>query len=181
MKFVEPIRNKNDLKKIKKALKRSNQRDYILFLFGINTGLRVSDILALDIKDVKSKDCVVLRERKTKKIKQILLNSKLKKAIQKFVGDECDETKPLFTTKFGNRMDRIQAYRIIKKVCKEVNPSLNVGTHTMRKTFAYHHYKRFKDIAILQKILNHSSPTITLKYIGIEQDEINRFYKKFSL
>lgn len=108
MKFVEPIRSKNDLRKIKKALKRSNQRDYILFLFGINTGLRVSDILALDIKDVKSKDCVVLRERKTKKIKQILLNSKLKKAIQKFVGDERDETKPLFTTKFGNRMDRIQ-------------------------------------------------------------------------
>ncbi len=51
----------------------------------------------------------------------------------------------------------------------------------MRKTFAYHHYKQFKNIAILQKILNHSSPTITLKYIGIEQDEINRFYKKFAL
>lgn len=80
MKFVEPIRNKNDLKKIKKALKRSNQRDYILFLFGINTGLRVSDILALDIKDVKSKDCVVLRERKTKKNKTNSLKQQTQKS-----------------------------------------------------------------------------------------------------
>ena len=78
-------------------------------------------------------------------------------------------------------MDRIQAYRVIKKACNKINPHLNVGTHTMRKTFAYHHYKRFKDIAILQKIFNHSSPTTTLRYIGIEQDEINHFYKKFSL
>ena len=180
MRFVEPIKNKNDLKKIKKALKGSNQRDYLLFLFGINTGLRVSDILALDIKDVKGKDFIILRERKTRKIKQIFLNRKLKKVVRKFVSD-CDESKPLFSTKFGNRLDRIQVYRIIKKVCQQVNPSLNVGTHTMRKTFAYHHYKQFKDIAILQKILNHSSPAITLKYIGIEQDEINHFYKKFSL
>ena len=180
MQFVEPIKSKNDLKKIKKALKTSNRRDYLLFLFGINTGLRVSDILALDIKDVKGRVFVVLKEKKTRKIKQIFLNRKLKKAIRKFVSD-CDESKPLFLTKFGNRMDRIQAYRIIKNACKQINPYINVGTHTMRKTFAYHHYKRFKNIAILQKILNHSSPTITLKYIGIEQDEINRFYKKFSL
>lgn len=180
MQFVEPIKSKNDLKKIKKALKTSNRRDYLLFLFGINTGLRVSDILALDIKDVKGRDFVILKEKKTRKIKQIFLNRKLKKAIRKFVSD-CDESSPLFLTKFGNRMDRIQAYRIIKNAYKQINPQINVGTHTMRKTFAYHHYKRFKNIAILQKILNHSSPTITLKYIGIEQDEINQFYKKFSL
>ena len=181
MRFVEPIKNKNDLKKIKKALKSNSQRDYLLFLFGINTGLRVSDILALDIKDVKEKDFVVLREKKTRKIKQIFLNYRLKKRIKKFVENEHNESKPLFSTTFNNRLDRIQAYRTIKKTCKKVNPSINVGTHTMRKTFAYHHYKQFKNIAILQKILNHSSPTITLKYIGIEQDELNHFYKKFSL
>lgn len=181
MRFVEPIKSKNDLKKIKKVLKCRSQRDYLLFLFGINTGLRVSDILALNIKDVKGKDFIVLREKKTKKIKQIFLNCKLKKAIGKFIKNKCDESKPLFTTIFDNRMDRIQAYRVIKKACEKINPHLNVGTHTMRKTFAYHHYKRFKDVAILQKIFNHSSPMTTLKYIGIEQDEINHFYKKFSL
>ena len=53
------------------------------------------------------------------------------------------------------------------------------GTHTMRKTFGYHHYKKFKDVAMLQKIFNHSSPEITLRYIGIEQDEIDESYTNF--
>ena len=56
-----------------------------------------------------------------------------------------------------------------------------VGTHTMRKTFGYHHYKKFKDIAILQKIFNHSSPQVTLRYIGIEQDQIDESYTNFIL
>ena len=73
-----------------------------------------------------------------------------------------------------------QAYRIIKKCANNVAIS-EVGTHTMRKTFGYFHYKQFHDVAMLQKIFNHSSPSITLKYIGIEQDEIDQSYYNFSL
>ena len=58
---------------------------------------------------------------------------------------------------------------------------MNVGTHTMRKTFGYHHYQQFKDVAILQYILNHSSPSITLRYIGIEQDNIEATLQEFEL
>ena len=56
-----------------------------------------------------------------------------------------------------------------------------MGTHTLRKTFGYHYYKKFKDIAMLQKIFNHSNPAITLNYIGIEQDKIDESYKNFIL
>ena len=55
------------------------------------------------------------------------------------------------------------------------------GTHTMRKTFGYHHYKKFKDIAMLQKIFNHCSPEVTLRYIGIEQEQIEESYTQFVL
>lgn len=51
----------------------------------------------------------------------------------------------------------------------------------MRKSFGYHHYKKFKDVAMLQKIFNHSSPQITLRYIGIEKDEIDESYSQFVL
>ena len=64
---------------------------------------------------------------------------------------------------------------------KNVGLNINVGTHTMRKTFGYHHYQKFKDVAILQKIFNHSSPQVTLRYIGIEQDQIDESYTNFVL
>ncbi len=64
---------------------------------------------------------------------------------------------------------------------KNVGLNINVGTHTMRKTFGYHHYKQFNDVALLQKILNHSSPSITLRYISIYQEEIDSSYNSFEL
>ena len=51
----------------------------------------------------------------------------------------------------------------------------------MRKNIWYHHYKQFKDVAILQEIFNHSAPSITKRYIGIRQDEINETLNNFSL
>ena len=58
---------------------------------------------------------------------------------------------------------------------------VNVGTHTMRKTFGYHHYKQFNDVALLQKIFNHSSPSITMRYVGIAQEELDYSYLNFEL
>lgn len=76
-------------------------------------------------------------------------------------------------------MDKID--RIIRKSCKLAGLPEKVGTHTMRKTFGYHHYQKFKDVAILQKIFNHSTPQVTLRYIGIEQDQIDESYTNFVL
>lgn len=85
----------------------------------------------------------------------------------------------MFETKFGNRLARVAAYYIIRTACEEAGLEDKFGTHTMRKTFGYHHYKKFKDVAMSQKIFNHSSPEITLRYIGIEQDEIDEIYANF--
>ncbi len=179
MNFVEPVRSVKDLEKIKNLLKLK-KRDYLLFCLGINTGLRISDILNLNVADVLNRDYITIIEKKTKKRKKIALNETLQKLIKEFLSSK-QKNGALFKTRFNNRLDRVQAYRIIKKACNKINKDLVVGTHTLRKTFAYHHYKQFKDIALLQKILNHSSPAITLRYIGIEQEEIDFSYLAFKL
>lgn len=176
---VEPIRNLHDLKKIEKLLS-SNTRDLMLFTLGTNSGLRISDILALDVGDVKNKTYIQLTEKKTKKIKKFPINSKLKSMLKEFTKNRIND-EPLFTTKFKNRLSRVTAYYTIRNACQKAKPDEKFGTHTMRKTFGYHHYKKYKDIAMLQKIFNHSNPVITLKYIGIEQEEIYNSYLNFIL
>ena len=180
MNTVEPIKDLKLLKKIELYLEQQNLRDLLLFVMGTNTGLRVSDILALDVDDVKEKDFVVINEKKTGKYKKFPLNSKIKSLVKKFTLNK-EQGEPLFTTIYNNRMDRIHAYRIIKNACGKNGIKNYIGTHTLRKTFGYHHYSRFKDIALLQKIMNHSSPLITLRYIGIEQEEIDNSYLSFVL
>ena len=73
MNIVEPLRNKDDISKIEDFLFKTNKRNMLIFVFGINTGLRVSDILALNICDVKDKQNVIIREKKTGKYKKFPL------------------------------------------------------------------------------------------------------------
>lgn len=180
MTTVEPIRNVEHLRILEEYFMQKSQRDLLLFNIGINCGLRISDIVALNIGDVKNKTHIQIIEKKTHKFKKIPINSKLKPMFEEFTEGK-DEDEPLFRTIFKNRMDRFGAYYILKAACKAVNLQEKIGTHTMRKTFGYHHYKKFKDVVILQKIFNHSSPSITLRYIGIEQDEIDESYTNFIL
>ena len=179
MTTVEPIRNLSDLKKVEFLLEK-NKRNLLLFTLGINSGLRISDILALDVQDVKDKKFIQITEKKTGKFKKIPINSKLRPMIFEFTKHKSPNS-PLIETVFKNRLDRFAAYEIIKTACKKAGIEGKIGTHTLRKTFGYHHYKKFKDVAILQKIFNHSSPSITLRYIGIEQDEIFESYENFIL
>lgn len=180
MNIVEPIRNKSDLKKIEKALAKQNLRDLLFFVMGTNSGLRISDILNLNVEDVKDKTHITIIEKKTKKYKKFPINEKLKSLIKEYTFNRANN-EPLFKTVYDNRLDRHQAYRIINDVCNDIGIDYKVGTHSLRKTFGYHHYIKFKDIAILQKILNHSSTSITLRYIGIEQDRIDESYMNFIL
>ena len=184
--LVEPIKNKKDIEAVEKFLELHSKRNRLIFAFGINTGLRVSDILGLNVEDVKDRNYVEIREKKTGKYKRFPLNSKLKKLIKDYlkerenlyaIGDEI----PLFVGKKHHRLHRSQVYRFLNEACEQLGIAANIGTHSMRKSFGYHFYKKFNDVALLQKILNHSSPAITLRYIGIEQDEIDNSYYNFEL
>ena len=176
---VEPIRNLEDLKKIEKILSK-NKRNLLFFTIGTNCGLRISDILALNVADVKDRHYIQIVEKKTGKFKKFPINAKLKPMLEDFTKNRKPK-EPLFVTKFKNRLERTAAYKIINKTCQEAGLEVSVGTHTLRKTFGYHHYKRFKDVVMLQKIFNHFSPEITLRYIGIEQAQIEESYNNFIL
>lgn len=178
--IVEPIRDKQKIKEVENFLENKNIRDKVLFCLGINSGLRVSDILSLNVGDVRGKSHIELCEKKTGKIKKFPINRKLENILKNFTSGKSDN-EPLFLSVRSCRLDRTQVYRILNDACAALGIDANIGTHTMRKTFGYHHYKQFKDIAMLQMIFNHSSPKITLRYIGIEQDEIDKSYKAFEL
>lgn len=186
MNSVEPIRDLEKLEEIKEELKKNGTRDYLMFLTGINSGMRVSDIVKLNVNDVRNsngtmKEHITIIEKKTKKLKKFPLCNNLLVEIEKYTRN-LEQGEYLFKSRKGKNqpITTTQAYRIIVNAGERVGIK-NIGTHTMRKTFGYHHYKKFKDIAILQEILNHSDPSITLRYIGINQDEINRAYKTFCL
>ena len=179
MNVVQPIKKLEDIQKIKKYLAKK-PRDALLFSFGINTGLRISDILSLDIGDVKGLDYIEIREKNTNKYKKFPINRFLKEEIDLFVEGLLSE-QPLFYTQKHCRLNRAQAYRILNKAAQAVGVKEMIGTHTLRKTFGYHHYKKYNDIVLLQKIFNHSLPSVTLRYIGIEQDTIDESYMNFYL
>lgn len=181
IKDVQPIRSLEKLNDLKWSLKKwCGDRDYILFLLGINTGLRVSDILVLKVKDLKGKKKIVVKEGKTEKPRTIQLTNiydELNTYIKTLEGTEW-----LFPSRKGDKpISRIQAYRTLNKAAGMVDIEDGIGTHTMRKTFGYWYYKQTKDVAKLQLILNHSHPEITLKYIGITEEEIENSLNDFVL
>lgn len=182
MKYVQPIRDKNKIEEIKAYLRESGTRDLLLFTMGINTGLRISDLLKLKINDVKGKSHVEIKEQKTGKIKRFPLLGNLQSMIEEYIRGKADSDY-LFKSRNGENkpISRVMAYMIINQACKKAHITDNVGTHTLRKTFGYHHYQTFHDIAILQYLLNHSSPSITLRYIGITQDNVENTLKQFEL
>ena len=178
--IAEPIKSKKDIQTVKQYLKEHNYRDYVIWVLGLNSGLRVSDIVGLNVSDVVDKTHITIIEKKTQKRKSFYINDKLKRVLKTFTkGRNLNE--PLFLGKQGKRLDRSQVYRFIKKACTACGLQLQVSTHTMRRSFGYHHYQQYKDAVILQKIFNHSSQRITLMYIGVDQDEIDLSYKNFEL
>ncbi|RBP59301.1 phage integrase family protein [Alkalibaculum bacchi] len=182
MNFVQPIRNPEKIEEMKIILIKNNYRDYFLFYFGINTGLRISDIIDLKVKDVLGRDHITLIEKKTKntkKTKRFLINNDLKFEIKKYT-QGMNDNDYLFPSQKGGHIKRVRAYEILTEAAEKVGIT-EIGTHTLRKTFGYHFYKQYKDIAMLQMIFGHSSASITLRYIGIEQDQIDGVLKDFSL
>ena len=181
MASVEPIRDKEKINTVKRILKQNGSRDYLLFLMGINSGLRISDILKLKVKDVKDKEYIELNEQKTNKYKKFPITNSFKYDLQEYIiGKMLDEC--LFPSqKGGKSITRVQAYRIISKACVKAGIKARIGTHTLRKTFGYHFYQENKDIALLQQIFNHSAPSITLRYVGINQDIIDSRLNAFCL
>lgn len=186
---VQPLRNKKDIERMKQTLRdRHSERDYIMFLIGVNTGLRVGDILNLKTEQILNLDnrrdkYLLIIEQKTKNNKS---RKPRKVEFKNIWNDVINYAKTvnsewLFPSRQGDKaISTTQAYRVLKKAA-ERNRIDSVGTHTMRKTFGYHMYKATRDVAMVQRILNHAKPEVTLRYIGITDDEVSEALQDFVL
>jgi integrase len=193
MEFVQPIRDKKQIEAMKRQLRGNDNglRDLCLFVLGINSGLRVSDLLRLTIGDVvdslgKVRDRITLREQKTGKTKNFPISTTAAKAIRDYLVNRpgVGAGEPLFLSrkrKGAGHLQRAQAYKIINDAARAVGITDQIGTHTLRKTFGYWAYKEGKDITLIQKLLNHSSPAVTLAYIGITQEQLDDVYLSLNL
>lgn len=170
MNTVQPIRDLDTIQDIADYLIVRNYRDYMIFMVGIYTGLRISDILKLRVRDIRGKNNIYIREKKTNKEKSFPINEELKPILDDYV-ENLKDYEYLFKSRKGinKPISRECAYRILKNAAKAFGIDC-IGTHTLRKTFGYHLYQQTHDIVAIQQILNHSSPSITLRYIGVNQD-----------
>ena len=188
MEFVEPIRDLQKIEAMKRVLRGTNMRDYCLFVLGINSALRISDLLKLTVGDVlnergKPRERITLRETKTGKAKTFPFSKNAQKAVQEYLDTRTwTRAEPLFLSrKGGGHIQRTRAWTVLNDAARTVGIKDNIGTHTLRKTFAYHAYKAGYDLSILQQLLNHSSPGVTLRYIGITQDDVDQVYLNVNL
>ncbi|MCK8826816.1 tyrosine-type recombinase/integrase [Natroniella acetigena] len=190
---VEPIRSKTKIKEIKKMLlSKKKWRDYVLFVCGINFGLRIGDLLKLRIKDVidsskNVRDNFEIVEQKTGKRNTIKINQEAVKAIELLTD------KTLVTANMNNYLvyntrdcsksiSRVQAYKLVRKWCRQVGIIEEaIGTHTLRKTWGYHAHKQGISIAVIQAKYKHSSVKTTRHYLGIEQKDVDEAYDKVKL
>jgi integrase len=178
---VEPIRKLRDIRSIKTLLSDS-PRNYALFVLGINWGLRASDLLSIEVgqvKDLKVGQDFEVRERKTGKRRRITVNKAAHEAIQRLLGSKpfADEA-PLFQTQWTAEALTVPSLNaLVKKWTRMINLQGNYGTHTLRKTFGY--IRRTVHGASLPQLMecfNHRTQKETLNYLCVQKEEIKSIY-----
>lgn len=185
--ITEPIKDTKELKSLINFYntKKPNTRNYCLIVLGLNTALRISDILSLkwnmiyDFSKKKFKNRIVINEKKTGKTNIVPINKKLLICLQKlFLKLKPQGCDYLFTkhTDRSRPLNRTQAYRIVKQAANECNLTGNISCHSLRKTFGFFAWKQGSQPALLMAIYNHSSYNITQRYLGITQLEKDAIY-----
>lgn len=145
----------------------------LLIVAGVNLGLRVSDLLDLSFADLKQ-DTVTITEKKTGKFRTLKINDNVRVAMEHFK-EENDNFKA-FRSQKGSVYSRQQVNRLMKKYFT----GNNISSHSLRKTFGrrvWDNYGQSESALIkLSEIFNHTSTSVTRKYLGIQQQEINDVY-----
>jgi integrase len=179
---VEPIKSKDDVRRIKKFLAYS-ARDSALFTVGINTNLRASDLLRLtvgQVRHVKPMEDIELREKKTGNKRRVTLNKACVEAIRELLATRPDarDSEPVFLSGRGRQALTVPSVnRLVKQWCKDAKLKGNFGSHSLRKTWGYHQRVTFGvGLPELMVCFNHSTQRQTLEYLCVQPDEIRSVY-----
>ena len=169
---------------IRKLAKDQNYKMSLLVALGCFTGLRISDILALRWNQILGVDEFTIIEKKTGKKRTLRLNPQLQKHIQ-----ECYEhiqpigvKAPILVSQKGTIFTIQTINRILKDIKKKYKVKIkNFSCHSLRKTFGrqvYNMNSENSELALvkLMELFNHSSVSITKRYLGLRQEEILETY-----
>jgi len=174
---VEPIRDDKDIRAIRKLLS-DTPRDHLLFIMGINNGLRSGDLLKLRVKDVsgmKPGDSINIKEGKTGKQNVLVINKTVHKILSQYLTEaKLSEDDYLFKSKKGDWPLSIQAVNaLVKKWTSAINLKGNFGAHSLRKTWGYIQRVNYGvGFEVICKRFNHQSPAVTMRYLGITDKEV---------
>lgn len=189
---TQPIKNKENLDALKNyyLTENKNLRNYALICMGINTALRISDILSLrwiDLYDFSTKNFrnhIDVREQKTGKENIIAVNDSVIYSLNLYkdsINDILPEQYIFYGRDRFKHLSRTQAFRLIKNACHELHLPDNISCHSLRKTFGYYAWSSGVDPATLMIIFNHSSFQITKRYLGIDQDDKDKIFLNLNL
>lgn len=168
---VEAIREK-DIGKVRRYLKKhKDKRRYCMFILGINTGLRVGDLVGLKVGDLRNRDYLIVVEQKTEKRRRLIINQDIKNILEEYY-QNANKKEYLFPSQKNGHISEIQVWRWFKEIKKECRIKYNIGTHSMRKSLGRKAIEKNK-IEVVQKMLGHSSQRNTLEYLGIEQETVD--------
>lgn len=202
---ADPITSEDDIDRmIDVCICRNKIRDAVLLSFGCNLGLRISDIVALRYKDIfddqwRVRDMIVIKEQKTGNIRKlfpnqsVVLAAKIMLHAQKQAGKSVNQDDYIFTSESPHKayvdghvkcIAPSTAFRMIKSASMEAGVLGNISTHSMRKSFGHFVTEKMPDkmaktgssVMLVQRIFNHSTPAITMRYIGLsDRDEIEAY------
>lgn len=179
MSTSSPVKDQEKLRELKSLWIKTSKK-YVLIDFMLNTGLRVSDVLSTKVGTVLHGEYIGI-EQKTKKPKRFKLNAGIQLIIRDYVlANNLAEDDYLFPSNKNpeQHISRYQAFRIIQESGDLIG--LKLSPHSLRKTFGYLHYKRTNDVSLLMKVFNHSSPAVTLSYIGLDEETMqNEIYNHY--
>jgi integrase len=194
---VEPIRTVNAINKIKKALAPS-PRNFAIFVVGINTAYRASELLSIrlgQVRHLKPGDRLEVKQAKTKKYRAVTLNNGCVEAIQGLLEyldrkalqmkdlSWVDDDSYLFAGKDPSKSLTVPYLNnLVKDWCRKTNLKGNYGSHTLRKTWGYmQRTKQDTPIPLLMQAFGHASQQQTLAYLCIQDEEIDSIYTSLEL
>ena len=196
MNLAQPIKKTRDLENFKNYYKeiKPNYRNRLLIILGLNTALRISDILSLkwndtyDFEKKEYKNHIIITEQKTGKMSQIYINSSVLDAL-KDSKEYLEQRNQVITSNtylfnHSNKnvpITRSQAFRIVKEAADYYSISGVISCHSLRKTFGYHAWKQGVSPALLIEVFNHSSFSITKRYLGIGQEDKDKIFEEIRL
>ena len=189
---TDPIRTSDEIQRLKQYfLKKGQVRNYTLVTMGLNTSLRIGDLLGLkwyevyEFKEQRYRCHITLTEQKTGKKNRIALNGEARCALEMLRSLVCPESGEdyIFKSRVGSNqpIGRVSAYKIIRRAVDDLGFEGTISCHSLRKTFGYHAWKKGVPPALIMSIYNHSSIEIKKIYLSIEQDDKEEVFLDLNL